>query len=91
MPKPREWTVWTYALNPGWEANAPCPTRAEAREMREELIDVDGYPPEFVVIRPLDDERTPRQPSSAVIAKVRAALALEESHEAALRTTKEGE
>ena len=80
----REWTVWTYALDFGWEPSWPLSPRAEAREMREELINVDGYAPEFVVIRPLDDERTPRQPSRAVIAKARAALAL-----AALRTTKE--
>ena len=45
------WIVWTYALLPGWEMGCGYSTREEARDIREELIEVDAYPPEFVSIR----------------------------------------
>jgi len=70
------WAIWTYALEPGWERTDECDTRDEAREIREtELIERDGWPPEFVAIRRAGDLGPKRLPPRAVIDRVRAELA----------------
>lgn len=75
------WIVWTYALLPGWEMGCGYSTREEARDIREELIEVDAYPPEFVSIRRESQGAPRRRPPLEVIEKVRRQLAREAAEE----------
>ncbi len=69
------WTIWTYALVPGWENGGGADSREAARDVRDELIEHDGYPPEFVAIRRTGEPGPQRRPPLAVIRRVHQAIA----------------
>ncbi len=75
----RPWLLWCYAVRPGWESTGQYRTREEAREIRDELIEWDGYDPGWVSVRRLAAESPKRRPSQASIERVLAAGAEDEA------------
>lgn len=70
----RQWVVWAYAIRPGWESTGEYETRWEAREVRDELVEFDGYPKGWVRIRREDAGSPKRRPAMAEILGAQAHL-----------------
>jgi hypothetical protein len=69
------WCLWSYALQPGWERTGEYATREEARDVRAELVEEDGYPPEWVSVRRAGADGPKRRPPQATIDALKQAIA----------------
>lgn len=67
------WRLWCYAVEPGWEETGSHATREATRDDRAELIECDGYPPDWVAVRRAEQGPPEHQPSQASIGAVLAA------------------